>query len=264
MYLFDETAVILDDLIEELPDGIVDKLNGGINLIEEEKKNDYGDYVYGKYHSDEMGKYIELYYGSLVASYGELDQDAYTDEIRKVLKKELTRHFEHLTGTRIQDKLDEENAKKEKWKFYNAQSVLFVDSDGSALGPMAVAMFRKIARGNTATVAVSCACTDVFAGDLLKGAATTAGKHGLNLYISEPIPTANEALLSESEVVLCMDADQANDLIDRYPDFEEKILCLSTDDIKVPKLGLGWEKTYRKLENMVERLVILMSGGFDE
>jgi hypothetical protein len=35
MITFDEAAVILDDLIEELPDGIYEKLNGGVNLIED-------------------------------------------------------------------------------------------------------------------------------------------------------------------------------------------------------------------------------------
>ena len=50
MLTFDEAAVILDDLIEELPDGIYDELNGGVNLIEDCKTNEYGDHLMGMYH----------------------------------------------------------------------------------------------------------------------------------------------------------------------------------------------------------------------
>lgn len=67
MITFDEAAGILDDLIEELPEGVYDRLNGGVNLIEEARRNDAGDYTMGLYHVDEMGRYIEIFYGSLLS-----------------------------------------------------------------------------------------------------------------------------------------------------------------------------------------------------
>ena len=132
MITFDEAAVILDDLIEELPDGIYDGLNGGVNLIEESKKNDYGDYLMGLYHVNEMGRYIEIFYGSFVELYGDMDQDSFTGELRKVLHHELTHHVENLAGDRTLEKWDEEQAEKRQWGYVDADRIMFIDDDGSA------------------------------------------------------------------------------------------------------------------------------------
>ena len=131
MITFDEAAIILDDLIEELPDGIYERLNGGVNLIEETRKNDAGDYTMGLYHVDGMGRYIEIFYGSFVELYGDMDQDSFTGELRKVLHHEMTHHVENLAGDRTLEKWDEEQAEKRKYGTIKADSILFVDDDGA-------------------------------------------------------------------------------------------------------------------------------------
>lgn len=162
MITFDEAAGILDDLIEELPEGVYDRLNGGVNLIEEARRNDAGDYTMGLYHVDEMGRYIEIFYGSFVELFGDMDQEKFTDELRKTLRHELTHHVESMAGDRTLEKWDEEQAEKRKYGTIKADSILFVDDDGMALAPMAAAMFHHYARDRCAEVNATSACLNGF------------------------------------------------------------------------------------------------------
>ncbi|MBR6258635.1 MAG: hypothetical protein IKR21_00295, partial [Oscillospiraceae bacterium] len=63
---FEETAEYLDALADELPPGIAEKLNGGINLLPDERPaGKDGLSTLGMYFAGgQMGRYIELYYGS--------------------------------------------------------------------------------------------------------------------------------------------------------------------------------------------------------
>lgn len=255
MITFDEAAGILDDLIEELPEGVYDRLNGGVNLIEEARRNDAGDYTMGLYHVDEMGRYIEIFYGSFVELFGDMDQEKFTDELRKTLRHELTHHVESMAGDRTLEKWDEEQAEKRKYGTIKADSILFVDDDGMALAPMAAAMFHHYARDRCAEVNATSACLNGFKGKLNDDAASAARELGIQMVEEQSVSSVRDTLLKDYDVMLCMTMAQANELYRRFPQFEEQIMCLGEADIKPPLLRRGWAKTARRMKEEIEYLV---------
>ena len=66
MLSYEEAAIVLDELADELPQGIFEKLNGGVSFVEQAVTSEDGRYTLGTYFRNEMGRYIELYYGSFV------------------------------------------------------------------------------------------------------------------------------------------------------------------------------------------------------
>lgn len=93
---------------EEIPDKYFTDLNGGVSAKREMK-------IHPKSQGEEllvMGEYIEhyalgrlifLYYGSFVRAYAYRDNEFWKEEIRRVLRHELTHHLEHLAGERDLD-----------------------------------------------------------------------------------------------------------------------------------------------------------------
>jgi len=111
LFTIDEINVMLDEIAEELPEGVFRELNGGVNLLPDEKRsrNDPGGglYTLGDYNRNQMGRYINIYYGSLMAVYGRASYEAMRKHVRDVLTHELTHHIESLAGDRsleIEDK----------------------------------------------------------------------------------------------------------------------------------------------------------------
>jgi protein-tyrosine-phosphatase len=255
MITFDEAAVILDDLIEELPDGIYEKLNGGVNLIEEAKHGKDGDYIMGLYHVDEMGRYIEIFYGSFVELYGDIDQDRFTEELRKTLRHELTHHVENMAGDRTLEKWDEEQAEKRKYGTIKADSILFVDDDGSALAQMANAMFRQFATEKCSDVRTAAACLNEFGGKYNQDAADASAQLGAPLHTMEAPLAARDVVLKDYDVILCMTMAQANALYQRFPQFDEQIMCLGETDIKTPLFRHGWKKTAARMKEEIGYLI---------
>ena len=105
MISFDEMGTILDALAEELPQDFYQKLNGGILLlpqIEYHPKSVSGDlYVLGRYYnSPDMGRHIEIYYGSFRALFGHLSDEALRIKLRETLRHEFRHHLEWLSGER--------------------------------------------------------------------------------------------------------------------------------------------------------------------
>lgn len=99
----DEVYDILDELAEEYPEDLLAQLNGGILLLEEELPDpEAGEdvYIMGEYCWDEMGRYINLYYGSFVALLADEERDVWVEELRVTLRHELTHHVEGLAGER--------------------------------------------------------------------------------------------------------------------------------------------------------------------
>jgi len=254
MLTFDEAAVILDDLIEELPDGIYDELNGGVNLIEDCKTNEYGDHLMGMYHVNEMGRYIEIYYGSFVDLYGDMDQDEFTAQLRKVLHHELTHHIENLAGDRTLEKWDAEQEEKRRCGYVEADSILFVDEDGTALAPMAAAMFRTWASSKCGDVKVGAACLSGFSGTINPAAAAAAQELGVSMLEEQPAQT-HDVLLKDYDAMLCMTMDQADRLYDMFPQFDDRIMCLGVTDIKPPVFKKGWTKTAKRIQEEIEELI---------
>lgn len=100
----DEAQVILEELVNDLPERIFKELNGGVLLLPNKKispeaRND-DLYIMGEYSvSPNMGRLVKIYYGSLEAALGENASDRrWTKELRKTLHHELTHHLEDLAG----------------------------------------------------------------------------------------------------------------------------------------------------------------------
>ena len=104
---------ILDRLVEEYPEELFRDLNGGILLLEEELADpEAGEdvYIMGEYCWDEMGRYINLYYGSFaaLAEREEWDDAVWEDELAITLSHELTHHMENRGGLHALDDRDAE------------------------------------------------------------------------------------------------------------------------------------------------------------
>jgi len=103
MLTIDEVYDILDELAAELPPALFDSLNGGILLLEDEVPDpDAGEdiFIMGEYCWDELGRYINLYYGSFAAVLADEPREVWVEELRTTLRHELTHHVEGLAGDR--------------------------------------------------------------------------------------------------------------------------------------------------------------------
>ena len=113
MYSIEEIHVMLDEIAAELPEEIFRDLNGGVSLLDETRKShkdpDGGLYTLGEYRRDQMGRYIVIYYGSLIAVYGHSSHKKMREHLRDVLTHELTHHLESLAGDKSLEKEDEED-----------------------------------------------------------------------------------------------------------------------------------------------------------
>ena len=99
---FDEFAELLDDIANSLPPEIYVRLNGGVNLQPglkihpESIANDL--FTLGDYNYNELGRYINIYYGSFMRMYGNLTKEALRKQIESTLKHEFMHHLESLAG----------------------------------------------------------------------------------------------------------------------------------------------------------------------
>lgn len=103
MVSIEEAEVMLNEIAEELPKEFYNKLNGGILLRPEVKMHPQsvgqGLYIMGQYHHNRnMGRYIEIYYGSFEKLYGYLEPEEFKERLRKTLIHEFTHHIESLAG----------------------------------------------------------------------------------------------------------------------------------------------------------------------
>ena len=102
MFTIEEINIMLDEIAAELPDGVFRELNGGVSLLDETKRSvkdpDGRLFTLGEYRRDQMGRYIVIYYGSLIAVYGYSSQEKMRKHLRDVLTHELTHHLESLAG----------------------------------------------------------------------------------------------------------------------------------------------------------------------
>ena len=99
----DECYDILERLVEEIPEPLLETLNGGILLLEEALPDpEAGENVYimGEYCWDEMGRYINIYYGSFVELLADEAESVWEDELWITLRHELTHHVEGMAGER--------------------------------------------------------------------------------------------------------------------------------------------------------------------
>ena len=111
MFSIDDVNAILDEIAEGLPVEVFKGLNGGVSLLPDIKRSsectDGALYTLGEYRHDQMGRYINLYYGSIRAVHGHDTRDELRENLKKLLIHELTHHIESLAGEReleIEDK----------------------------------------------------------------------------------------------------------------------------------------------------------------
>ena len=118
---FDEAAAMLDEISEEMPQAFYKELNGGVYLLPDVKKDRDSDarrplYVMGEYICRrDLGKYINIYYGSFAKVHPHLPPDGWRQELRRVLVHEFTHHVEFLAGEHgleIKDKIEMERYRR--------------------------------------------------------------------------------------------------------------------------------------------------------
>ena len=111
---FDEVGEILDEMAETFPEVFYRDLNGGISLLPEAKEDPEfppGEiYIMGEYCNDQMGLYINLYYGSFAALAEKEDwtREDWEDELYTTLAHEFTHHIEGLALENGLDRKDEQ------------------------------------------------------------------------------------------------------------------------------------------------------------
>lgn len=107
---------ILDELADELPAEFFDELNLGVRVdppakMHPQSKN--GDlFILGEYSRSNMGRGIDIYYGSFARLYGGLGEDELKIKMRETLRHEFRHHIEWRAGERGLEIEDEKRLKK--------------------------------------------------------------------------------------------------------------------------------------------------------
>lgn len=227
MLSFEEAGRVLDAAVEALPEGIFDDLNGGVNLLPEERRNEDGRVTLGLYHHDAMGRWVEIFYGSFLQAFPDVSDERFAQELRNTLHHELTHHVESKAGDHSLEHWDaEQTALWEQGEPLRAASVLFVDEDAGL---------------------------SLRADALLRAEAQERGLHVRSGWAA--LPDVTRRLLDEYEAVLCMTMAQAEALAERFPavDAQGKILCLGEKDILPGRLGAD-RALRREIQFLAEEL----------
>jgi len=241
-----EAGDILAELIDELPDGIFKELNGGVQLMEEAKTEEDGTVTLGMYFVDALGRRVELYYGSFIELYGEMEYDELRERLKKTLHHELTHHVESMAGDRSLERWDERQAELYGFNGIEVHSIIFVDDDCSALAPAAAVFFNGSKTGYAAEVTVSCAAAGDAAGELNPKAVKACAALDEDISNITPVAVTRE-MLEEFDVALCMTMGQAELLSSKYQDMDDRIMCLAGDDIEPPVFSAGWKRCMVRL-----------------
>jgi len=121
MVTFNEAAAMLDEVADELPKAFFRDLNGGVYLLPETKLDSKSRrrqplYILGEYiDRHDIGKFINLYYGSFMKVYPHLTPKLLKQALKRVLIHEFTHHLESLAGEReleIKDEIEMERYRR--------------------------------------------------------------------------------------------------------------------------------------------------------
>ena len=250
MYSYDEACEVLGDLIDELPDEIFRDLNGGVMLMEDAVRAEDETVILGTYFRDTLGRHVELYYGSFTELYGDMEDEAFREKLRKTLHHELTHHVESMAGDRSLERWDERQAELYGFNGIDVHSILFVDADCSSFAPAAAAVFDAEKQGKAAEVKVLAASAGACAEEFNPKALKLCDSMGINVS-SVSTACVSRELMEEYDVALCMTASQAELLSEKYQDLDDKIMCLAEDDIEPPLMAMGWKKCLQRLKDEV-------------
>ena len=266
MVSYKEAGRMLDKAMEALPQGIFDGLNGGVNLIEEEKTDSRGGYILGLYHNNMMGRYIEIFYGSFTALYGDIPPMQFERRLKSTLHHELTHHIEGLAGDRSLEQWDELQeiiwSEMDEDEGIFVGSILFADDDDTALAPAAKALFEMYAAERCPEIPAESAGIFAAGETLHKDCRAAAEALGAD-FSAHSFKLLNEELFEKFDAVMCMTLAQADELSERFPGSERKILCADEADILRPKLRFGWKKAVERINAVVneETLELRLEDG---
>ena len=110
----DRLRRLSDEVVESLPRELLNGLHGGIALTERTKLHPKAEpgrplLVRGEYcRSNQTGRHIMLYGGSILRVYGGYDDERLRAELDRIIRHELTHHWESLSGTRDLEIYDSE------------------------------------------------------------------------------------------------------------------------------------------------------------
>ena len=271
MISYEEAGRVLDEAADALPEEIYRDLNGGVNLIRGVRTDEYGLLIMGTYNVNQMGRYVEIYYGSFRRKYPDAPPEKCARELVRTLKHELTHHIESLAMDRSLEKWDEQHVAEllagldDELEPLEIGSVLFVDADGSGLAETALAMFETAARENgMEDIAAACASMGP-SGPLSLKAVRAAARYGVEISSAKAPPELTKALCEGHDAVMCMTAAQADALAARWPELDEKIMCLGEADYVPPRLDTqgGWNKLADRLAAEINALAEELMGPED-
>ena len=261
MMSFEQAGEYLDRCADELPQDIFRDLNGGVNLLPDERKSPDGRWTLGLYHNDgRLGRYIEIFYGSFLALYPGASDEKLERELKKTLHHELTHHLENRAGDRTLERWDDEQT--ELWlsqsEALDVESVLFY-SECQPLAAAAHCFFQRLAPG---------ACPDVRSG----WASETESEEGpdaaadaaleLGAQIRGRIaPCVSAGVVAAYDAVMCMTMREADGLAERFPEYDERIMCLGETDIRPPATRQGWKKAMQRVRDEVKALIEELAEG---
>lgn len=271
MISYEEAGRVLDEAADALPEEIYRDLNGGVNLIRGVRTDEHGLLIMGTYNVNQMGRYVEIYYGSFRRKYPDAPPEKCARELVRTLKHELTHHIESLAMDRSLEKWDEQHVAEllagldDELEPLEIGSVLFVDADGSGLAETALAMFETAARENgMEDIAAACASMGP-SGPLSLKAVRAAARYGVEISSAKAPPELTKALCEDHDAVMCMTAAQADALAARWPELDEKIMCLGETDYVPPRLDTqgGWNKLADRLAAEINALAEELMGPED-
>ena len=271
MISYEEAGRVLDEAADALPEEIYRDLNGGVNLIRGVRTDEHGLLIMGTYNVNQMGRYVEIYYGSFRRKYPDAPPEKCARELVRTLKHELTHHIESLAMDRSLEKWDEQHVAEllagldDELEPLEIGSVLFVDADGSGLAETALAMFETAAREN-GMEDISAACASMGpSGPLSLKAVRAAARYGVEISSAKAPPELTKALCEGHDAVMCMTAAQADALAARWPELDEKIMCLGETDYVPPRLDTqgGWNKLADRLATEINALAEELMGTED-
>lgn len=246
MLSYEEAGSALDSIADELPQEIFEGLNGGVSFLEDAVRDEDGRYTLGMYFSDEMGRHIELYYGSFAELYGDMDDEMFKERLRSTLYHELTHHIENQAGDSSLERWDERQAELMGFGGIDPKSILFVCDDNS-LSVVAEAVFNS-------AKAPYCPDVEAFSAGLkpndeinprIKKACAA-----LDIALPDRAPQVITRSLAEKyDIILCMTALQMRKVQDEFQDLDEKVMCLGEDDITMPSFVSGYKKCVRRIQD---------------
>ena len=250
MISYEEAGRVLDEAVDALPQEIFEGLNGGVNLIRQSRTDEHGLLIMGTYNVNQMGRYVEIYYGSFRIKYPAAEQERCAAELVRTLKHELTHHIESLAMDRSLEKWDEQHVAELLSGLYDEEeplvisSVLFVDEDGAGLAEMARAMFC-FALEQDGVDDIHAGCASMNAGPLsIKAVRAASERYGVSMTAKGPPAGVTRELCESWDVVMCTTLELCDTLRARWPELSERIMCIGQDDFRTPRFDSqnSWNK----------------------